>query len=127
MECRSVAPRPDAGLNTPVRQPPPDLVLIAGRHIRRRWLIIDWCWLIIDRRCVIPGLGQQRAEKKGATDDPCGDQQIVTMAIMMKVPAMAMVIATRLHRVPDSSCAMSESAKPWATAALLNDLNGTSL
>jgi hypothetical protein len=50
----------------------------------------------MDWRGVIPGLGEQRAEKKDATDDPCGDQEIVTMAIVM--PAVAIVIATRLDR-----------------------------
>ena len=99
----SVAPRAGAGLNTAVRQPPPDLVLIAGWHIRRhwpvidrRWPVIDRCSLVIGRRLVVPGRGKERAEKNGAADDPCGDQQIATMAIVM--PAVAIVIATRLHR-----------------------------
>ena len=92
----SVAPRAGAGLNTAVRQPPPDFVLIAGWHIRRRWLVIDRCWPIIDRRSVIPGRGEQRTEKNGAANDPCGYQQVATMAIVM--PAVAIVIATRLDR-----------------------------
>ena len=85
-----VAASADAGLNTAVRQPSPDLDLIAGWHIRRRRPVVERCSPIIDRRGVIPGLRQQRAEKKGAADDPCGDQKVVTMAIVM--PAVA-----RLH------------------------------
>ena len=90
----SVAAGAGAGLNAAVRQPPPDLVLIAGWHVRRRRPVRDGCSLVIGRRLVVPGRGKKRAEKNGAADNSCGDQQIVTMPIVM--PAVAIVIATRL-------------------------------
>ncbi len=136
LECRSVAPRPDAGLNTPVRQPPPDLVLIAGWQIRRRrliidrrwriidrrWRIIDRRWLIIDRRCVIPSAPTHSERSRRPEICECfqtlgarSDESFVCVCALggVEIPGFWYTSSVALALVPDfkqrptSSCAMS--------------------